>query len=100
MFALISSSSNQYHTGQIKGQSVMVNTRILESISMLRTFLVIFLGRGAGVEGVTVVCINFFKVCRFDALIFICVSFCISSSVLRSTIRLIIFLFYLFQTKQ
>ena len=47
----------------------MANTRILESVSMLCTFLVIFLGPGAGVEGGAL---------SFNALIFVCVSFCIS----------------------
>ena len=39
--------SNQYCTGKISGQSVTPKTGIHESISMLTTFLVIFLGLGA-----------------------------------------------------
>ena len=57
--------SNQYRTGKISGQSVTVKTRIHESISMLMTFLVIFLGLGASGVGMAVRCglNNLLKVC-------------------------------------
>ena len=53
----------------------MANTGILESVSIMRRiFLVIFLGPGAGVEGVRFGLHNLLSGMSFNALIFVCVS--------------------------
>ena len=57
----------------------MTNTGILESVPIMRQiFLVTFLGPGAGVEGVHCGLHNLLSGMSFNALIFVCVSSCMS----------------------